>query len=172
MQLAQIETLETEGDRAHDRIEQLIRKIHQIHPRLQQRLAFAVTKFPRNMATRNSANNDLLAMTIEASLVKVSLVRGQTHNTLYDYRFSKNPEFNMKRALVAAHAKLKEDERKMEEEEGALDRELADYQKLLDIVDGGGNVSFRQIIADSARVEKETEECRRDLRRLGWTGEN
>lgn len=108
-------------------------------------------------------------MTIEASLVKVSLVRAQALNAVYNYRSPKNPDLHMKRALPAAYAKLKEDERQMEEEERKLDRELSEYQTLLDMVDGGGSGGFRQVVADCARVEKETQECRRDLRRLGWT---
>ncbi|KAJ7449638.1 hypothetical protein FB451DRAFT_751180 [Mycena latifolia] len=111
-------------------------------------------------------------MTIEALLVKVSLIRAQALNTVYDYRSPKKPELQMTAALAAAYAKLKEDEREMEEEERRLDRELAEYQTLLDMVDGGGSGGFRQIVADCARVEKETEECRKDLRRLGWTGGN
>jgi hypothetical protein len=111
-------------------------------------------------------------MTIEASLVKVSLVRAQVLELVYNYSSPKNPELHMRRALSAAHAKLKEDERELEEEEHKLDRELAEYQTLLDVVDGGGSGGFRQIVSDTARVEKEIEECRRDLRRLGWTSDH
>lgn len=72
---------------------------------------------------------------------------------------------------------------------------MAEYEDLLDIVDrdrgigkerkrtvsnrddgsrrerperGGRNNTFGQVVDDWARVKKETEECVRDLRRLGW----
>lgn len=67
---------------------------------------------------------------------------------------------------------------------------MAEYEDLLDIVDrdrGTGkerkrtvsgrddgrrrdnkNNTFGQVVDDWARVKKETEECVRDLRRLGW----
>ncbi|KAJ7733205.1 hypothetical protein DFH07DRAFT_754942, partial [Mycena maculata] len=142
------------------------------HPRLHQRLVHTLKRFPQDLASRNVANNDLLAMTIEASLVKVSLIRAQALNAVYSYQSPKHPALHMKRALSAAYAKLAQDEREMEEEERKLDRELAEYQTLLDMVDGGVSSGFRQVVADCACVEKETEECRRDLRRLGWTGED
>ncbi|KAJ6581417.1 hypothetical protein B0H19DRAFT_505765 [Mycena capillaripes] len=170
--LGKIETSETEADNAYDRIQLLLQAIEQIHPRLQQRLAYALQKFPRDIESRSSANNDLLAMTIEASLVKVSLIRAQVLELVYNYSSPKNPELQMRHALSAAYAKLKEDERELDEEEHKLDHELAQYQTLLDMVDGGGSGGFRQLVADTARVEKETEECRKDLRRLGWAGEN
>ncbi|KAJ7077818.1 hypothetical protein B0H15DRAFT_914946 [Mycena belliarum] len=171
-QLDRIAVMEVAVDHAYDRVERLSREIDALHPRLQQRLAFAVKKFPQDIAARNSANNDLLAMTIEASLVKVSLIRAQAQNSVYDYRRPKAPDLHMKSALSAAFAKLKEDERKMEDEEGRLDRDLAEYQTLLDMVDGGRSSGFRQIVTDCAAVDRETEECRRDLRRLGWTGDD
>ncbi|KAJ7043534.1 hypothetical protein C8F04DRAFT_722039 [Mycena alexandri] len=170
--LEKIEALEADGDAASERIMRLLQRIHEIHPRLQQRLTYALERFPTEMESRSAASDDLLAMAIEASLVKVSLVRAQALDSVYNYHSQKNPELHMRRALSAAHMKLKEDEREMEEEERKLDRELAQYQTLLDMVDGGGSGGFRQIVADTARVGKETEECKRDLRRLGWTGED
>jgi hypothetical protein len=110
-------------------------------------------------------------MTIETSLVKVSLIRAQVLDVVYNYSSPTNSELNMRRSLSALYSKLKADERELEEEELKLDHELAEYQTLLDMVDGGGRGGFKQIVADTARVEKETEECKRDLRRLGWTGE-
>ncbi|KAJ7252724.1 hypothetical protein B0H12DRAFT_1117548 [Mycena haematopus] len=166
-----IEASEAEADNAYDRIQFSLETIQQIHPRLQHRLTHALEKFPPEIESRKSASNDLLAMTIETSLVKVSLIRAQVLELVYNYSSATNPTLNMRRALSAAYTKLKENERELEDEELTLDRELAEYQALLDMVDGGGSGGFRQIVADTARVEKETEECRRDLRRLGWTGE-
>ena len=73
-------------------------------------------------------------------------------------------------ALASAYGKLKEEERRLAAEERALDKELAEYSRLLKLVDGqtGG---FAQVVEDWTTIQKETEECRRDLRRLGWTGD-
>ncbi|KAJ7504467.1 hypothetical protein B0H11DRAFT_1852870 [Mycena galericulata] len=170
--LGEITASAAEEHHLHDRIQRLIQEINETHPRLHQRLAYALEKLPPDIASRHSAQSDLLAMTIEASLVKVSLIRAKALQTVYNYQSPKNPELHMRGALSAACAKLKEEEGEMEEEERKLDRELAEYQTLLDMVDGGGSGGFRQVVADCARVKKETEECKRDLRRLGWTGEN
>ncbi|KAJ6518719.1 hypothetical protein C8R45DRAFT_884789 [Mycena sanguinolenta] len=169
--LDKIEISESEAVNAYDRIQLLLETIQQIHPCLQGRLTHALERFPPELDGRKSASNDLLAMTIETSLVKVSLIRAQVLELVYGYSSPKDSELNMRHAMSAAHNKLKEDERKLEDEELILDRQLAEYQTLLDMVDGGGTGGFKQIVQDTARVEKETEECRRDLRRLGWTGE-
>lgn len=76
----------------------------------------------------------------------------------------------MLHALYAAHEKLMKDKRRLAEEEKNLDRQLNKYQELLQFVDGVGG-GFTQIVEDWTRVQKETEECKRDLRRLGWTGD-
>jgi hypothetical protein len=75
----------------------------------------------------------------------------------------------MSRALASAHQKLVRDERRLVEEEAALDRQLDEYERVVRMVDGpvGG---FVQVVEDWTNVQKETEECRKDLRRLGWTG--
>ena len=75
----------------------------------------------------------------------------------------------MTQALSTASKKAKENERRLSEEERAMDQELGEYSRLLRLVDGpeGG---FAQVVEDWARVQRETEECRRDLRRLGWIG--
>ncbi|KAJ7224340.1 hypothetical protein GGX14DRAFT_649756 [Mycena pura] len=168
----EIQTTEAAVESAQDRIQLLLREIGQIHPRLQERLSHALNKFPLDISRKRAANDDLLAMTIEASLVKVSFMRAQALGMLYDHRSSQNPELTMRGALKGAYAKLQAEEREMEEEECKLDRELTEYQTLLDMVDGGGRGGFRQIVADFARVEKELEECKKDLRRLGWTRED
>jgi hypothetical protein len=78
----------------------------------------------------------------------------------------------MAQALSTVYEKLKKDERKMEEEQHVVDRQLDEYQRLLQLVDGsGGGFGFGQVVEDWTRVQKETEECKRDLRRLGWTGD-
>lgn len=64
----------------------------------------------------------------------------------------------MTRSLSGTSAEVKEEER-------ALDQELGEYAQLLNLVDERGG--FAQVI-DWVRVRRETEECRQDLRRLGW----
>lgn len=73
-------------------------------------------------------------------------------------------------ALSSAYATLKKEEWKMNEETRALDRQTEEYEAMLKLVDGGGG-GFAQVVEDWARVQKEKEECKRDLRRLGWTGD-
>jgi hypothetical protein len=117
---------------------------------------------------RNAVNNELLVMDIEASLVKISLIRARVQHALYNYQSHKDPELHMAHALSLAYGKLKDNERQMEDEELRLVHELTQFQSVLDVVDGGGK-GFRQVVDDWARVKKETEECKKDLRRLGWT---
>lgn len=97
-------------------------------------------------------------------------MRARAHQALYGHRSSKNPQASLAHALEAAHAKLKREERAMEKEGAALDHELDGYAAMLALVDGGGG-GFAQVVDDWTRVQKETEECKRDLRRLGWTGD-
>jgi hypothetical protein len=75
----------------------------------------------------------------------------------------------MSRALTQAHAKLDQSECSLLEEEGWLDRRLDEYHKLLQLVDPSGG-GFAQVVEDWTQVQQETEECQKDLRRLGWTG--
>lgn len=76
----------------------------------------------------------------------------------------------MARALAAAQEKLRAKQRAQEDEERALDAQLAAYEGALGLV-GGREGGFAQLVEDMARVRRETEECRKDLRRLGWTGD-
>ena len=76
----------------------------------------------------------------------------------------------MKTALHTLQERLREKQRQQEQEEAELDEQIAQYESLLKMVDGRTN-NFVQVVEDMARVRRETEECRRDLRRLGWTGD-
>lgn len=76
----------------------------------------------------------------------------------------------MARALAAAQDKLRERQRAQEEEEATLDGQIAAYEEVMGLV-GGREGSFGQVVEDMTRVRRETEECKRDLRRLGWTGD-
>lgn len=76
----------------------------------------------------------------------------------------------MSQALVNALNKVKGDEKRLAAEERVLDKELEEYSRLLRLLDGpeGG---FSQVVEDWTAIQRETEECRKDLRRLGWTGD-
>lgn len=89
--------------------------------------------------------------------------------------------------MNATYDTLKQNEMKQRAEEEELDRQLGEYENLMNFVDtgtssdagrsasrrgaGAGEGGFRQVVEDMARVRREMEECRKDLRRLGWTGD-
>jgi len=113
-----------------------------------------------------------LCTTIEASLIKLSLVKEQTDRSLYSYRSKSKAERSLASladAVTTAYASHKEDEKKMKAEIATLDRELLEYESMLRLVDGN-NSGYQQIINDWTKVQQETDECLKDLRRLGWTG--
>lgn len=109
---------------------------------------------------------------IEASLVKISLLRARAQHSLYGAKSQTRPghEGTIASATAIAYRKLKADEVQMREEERILDQKLKEYEDLLALVDAGHG-GFQQVVNDWTRVKKETEECRKDLRRLGWTGD-
>ena len=129
-----------------------------------------ISKYPAAIKDKRVSTNDLISATIEISLIKLSLVRARAHQALYHYRSTGRPQANMTDALSAAYTKLTMDEQKMEEEEASLDCQLKEYETMLLIIDGRGG-GFAQVVEDWTRLQKEKEECRRDLRRLGWTGD-
>ncbi|KAG6852171.1 hypothetical protein C0991_002483 [Blastosporella zonata] len=141
------------------------------HTHLQADLSSLIAKHPPRLNKRRAASTELLAARIEASLIKLSLIRARATQALYDHRSTKNPDTSLAQVLAASHTKLRADEKKMREEEAGLDRQLAEYETMLQFVDGSGGGGFRQVIEDWTRVQREREECIRDLRRLGWTGD-
>ena len=52
----------------------------------------------------------------------------------------------------------------------SLDRQLQEYESLMQLVDGGRG-GYRQVVSEWTKVKQETEDCMKDLRRLGWTGD-
>ncbi|KAI5885116.1 uncharacterized protein SCHCODRAFT_01109555 [Schizophyllum commune H4-8] len=178
---AQHDALESDTDQirqAHQHIRQLEKDIEevknfvpskllsllkrsQIHPRLHASLVEAIQTLPPVLHTKREASHDLLATTIETLLIKLSVLRARAQQAVYG-----PPE--RRQALEAAYAKLKDDEAKLAEEEAVMDRQIRDYEAALKI---GGASGFKQIVDDYARVQRDTEECRRDLRRLGWAGD-
>ncbi|RDB23404.1 hypothetical protein Hypma_009080 [Hypsizygus marmoreus] len=166
-----IETTRSDLNAVYNRVEALTLQINEAHSHLQLSLSQALSKHPPHLNKKRSASHDLLAATIETSLIKLSLLRARAHQALYAHPSSKGTQQTLAHALSAAHVKLTKDTRKMADEERALDRQLAEYETMLRLVDGDGGGGFAQVVEDWTRVQKEKEECRRDLRRLGWTGD-
>lgn len=127
----------------------------------------------------------MLAATVEAALLKLSLVRARAHRALYSFPSSSsstlpgpasskpNPAKTVGDAVAAAHGALRARARAQDAEMGALDGQIAAYEGMLGLVEGGRGRegAFAQVVRDMARVKRETEECRRELMRLGWTGD-
>ncbi|PBK99183.1 hypothetical protein ARMGADRAFT_984600 [Armillaria gallica] len=160
-------TIREEIDSSHHRIETLMGEIREIYPLLQEELVQSLRKWPPILNSQRQAHHDFLATTIETSLIKLSLIRARCHQLLYGFGDGAQ---DMPSALAAMHNKLTEEESVLEEEEAELDHQLHEYNRLLHVVDGSGS-GFHQVLEDWSQIQKETEECRRDLRRMGWTGD-
>lgn len=70
---------------------------------------------------------------------------------------------------MAAHETLTAECTRMERENEEAKTKLHEYDRLLALVDNDGG--YRQIIDDWGQVQRDIDECRKDLRRLGWTGD-
>lgn len=127
-----------------------------------------LTTIPPQLHATRSAQADVIAATIEAALLKLSLVRARAHRALYGHALPSSSDGTVSRAVTATHNKLKERRRLQDVEMQKLDKRIEEYEGMLRLVDGRDG-SFAQVVKDMARVKRETEECRKDLRRLGWT---
>ena len=128
------------------------------------------TTFPAYDAAR-SASIDLLLTTIETTLIKLSLIRARSERALYNHK-PKNNSKSVSQALTLAFKSLKTEEKVMKTEALLLDQQLHEYETLLRLVDGGnGTGGYQQLVNDWTKIKQETDECKRDLRRLGWTGD-
>ncbi|KAF9054411.1 hypothetical protein BJ165DRAFT_1607121 [Panaeolus papilionaceus] len=125
----------------------------------------------------HSAQGEFWSTTIESALIKLSLLQAQTERQLYNHTirgqgaFSDVPFATVSQALEAAHKSLRGQEHDMVTEARALDEQLQAYTALLELVDGGKKGAYKQIVDDWTKIKQDTDECLRDLRRLGWTGE-
>lgn len=142
----------------------------QLNPRLDEELIDALSTLPPILNARRTAEADLLSTTIEASLMKLSLIRTRTHVALYAHTSVNRHQATMGRALSVAVDKLRTKQLAQDAEEREIDGQLAAYESMLSYV-GGREGGFAQVVEDMARVKRETEECWKDLRRLGWTGD-
>ncbi|KAI0731190.1 hypothetical protein C8Q76DRAFT_717922 [Earliella scabrosa] len=152
------------------RVLALIDSINKARPTLESKLLEALTDLPPQLYASRAAQADVVAATIETALLKLSLVRARAYGALYGHTPPDQPDLTVSRAVGAAYEKLKERQRAQETEMDRLDRQIEEYEGMLRLVDGRDG-SFAQVVKDMARVKRETEECRRDLRRLGWTGD-
>ena len=142
----------------------------QAHLNLETKLDTALLTRPPVLNASREADADVLALWIETSLLEFSLLRARTHLAMRTHTSPTNPNASMATALTTIHARLREKARQQAEEEALLDGSIEEYNAVLGLINGkdGG---FRQIVEDMANVEKEAEECRKDLRRLGWKGD-
>ncbi|KAF9453529.1 hypothetical protein P691DRAFT_19879 [Macrolepiota fuliginosa MF-IS2] len=154
------------------RLSELLDQLSAIHELLHQTLKQTTESLSIQHNGLIVAHGDHISATIEASLVKISLLRARAQRSLYGAKSQTQPgsDTTIASAIGIAYRKLKADEDRMREEERALDKKLKEYEELMAVVDGGLG-GFRQVMNDWTRVRKETEECRKDLRRLGWTGD-
>ncbi|KAL7280784.1 hypothetical protein ACG7TL_005728 [Trametes sanguinea] len=167
-----------------DHILRLIDDINSAHPALEARLLTALETLPPQLRASRTAQAELLATTIETALLKLSLLRARAHRALYSFSLppSSKPRSaaadapahesrTVARAVANAYEALRARQRAQEEEMRELDGRLAAYEGVLGLVDGraDGRGAYARVVGDMARVKRETEECRKELIRLGWT---
>jgi hypothetical protein len=63
-----------------------------------------------------------------------------------------------------------DEEEALKMESRDLDRRIQEYEALLRLVDGSGG-GYQQVVEDWVKIKQDTDECLKDLRRLGWTGD-
>ncbi|EED80927.1 predicted protein [Postia placenta Mad-698-R] len=118
------------------RVQTLVTQINEIHPRLEEQLLAALATLPPLLDAARTAHADVLALTLEAALLKLSVLRARAHIALYGHAAPSNPRATMARALAAAQEKLRAKQRAQEDEERALDAQLAAYEGALGFVGG------------------------------------
>lgn len=138
---------------------------------LQTELIQAIENLPSIVNAERSAQYDTLALTIETCLLKLSLLMAKTHNAVYNSPLASGSDTSMLQALNTYHQRLQVKAKEQDAEEAVLNAQLGEYEELMELVGGKGPGGFSQVVDDMARVKRETEECKRDLRRLGWTGD-
>ncbi|KAI9064101.1 hypothetical protein FKP32DRAFT_1591510 [Trametes sanguinea] len=160
----------------------LIDAINSAHPALEAHLLTALETLPPQLRAARTAQAELLATTIETALLKLSLLRARAHRALYGFSLPppgkprSTPAESSERRTVAravsnAYDALRARQRAQEEEMRELDGQIAAYEGVLGLVDGraDGGGAYARVVSDMARVKRETEECRKELVRLGWT---
>ncbi|TFK29764.1 hypothetical protein FA15DRAFT_663942 [Coprinopsis marcescibilis] len=136
---------------------------------LDQRLENAIRILPPLIERARSASNELTATTIEVSLIKLSLIRAESEHRFYGPQVTKDPSTaeTLAKAAVIGFKRMRAQEKKLLEENSVLSAQLGGYQDLIQLVDGG-STGYQQVADDWVQVKRETEECKKDLRRMGW----
>ncbi|GJJ11349.1 hypothetical protein Clacol_005581 [Clathrus columnatus] len=122
----------------------------------------ALTKVLPTLDAKRRASYDLLAVTIEASLLKLSVLKGRLQSSLYGY-VPPNPGSTttigeLVEKLISRYSQREE---KLLAQEKSLKSEIKEYKTILNSSKDGG---FAQVVEDLARIKKETEDCKKDLR--------
>ncbi|KAF8507944.1 hypothetical protein BU17DRAFT_56973 [Hysterangium stoloniferum] len=118
---------------------------------------------PQVANANHTASQEYLAMTIETSLLKLSVVRARLKSSLYGYASSSNSRFSIADSVEKMHSRLVTQQTALERQEQDMQGRLMEYQRLIELVDGKDG-SFSQVVEDLTTVQRETEECRKDLR--------
>ena len=127
--------------------------------------------FPVFKASRN-ASIDLLSTTFEATLQRLNSIREGARQAFYNHQVEGNvtKTETVSQAISIAYQALAEEEAALKTETQDLDRQIQEYESLLRLVDGSSG-GYQQIVNDWVKIKRETDECLKDLRRLGWTGD-
>lgn len=144
-------------DTARARIPVLLKKIEQARSRLDRDAMLLLERGPETLA-RRSASHALLATQIEMNLLKLAVLRARAWKEIYSDQGGDSSK------IASSHARLLASHDTMRSELDEIDGALAEYEQVLSLMGS----EYKQIVTDFARVQRETEECKRDLRRLGW----
>ncbi|KAH9888819.1 hypothetical protein C8Q73DRAFT_793822 [Cubamyces lactineus] len=71
------------------RVLELVHRINDAHPELEAELTLALETIPPQLRAARTAQADVLAATIEAALLKLSLLRARAHRALYGFSGSR-----------------------------------------------------------------------------------
>ncbi|KAF9531772.1 hypothetical protein CPB83DRAFT_848702 [Crepidotus variabilis] len=169
---AEIISMEEQRAAHKDIVEALVQQINEAQGQYDGAVKTAILEVLPKYNQARAASIDLIAATIEASLQRLNLIRGQSQRAFYNHHANAIPgeSKSVSQAIARAYEALKEEEKYLAAEAQTLDHQLQEYDTLLQLVDSGTS-GYKQIIEDWAKTKRETDECRKDLRRLGWTGD-
>ncbi|KAF9005963.1 hypothetical protein BDQ17DRAFT_320896 [Cyathus striatus] len=164
---SEIISLELEITNLYAEVAEIMEEINQHTEILRHDLIDALLHIPKELNAKRALFHDLLAARIETALIKLTLTRARAERQLYDHKSESHPNKTVSKCLITACNALQNQETDMKAEESSLNKELQEYEQLLALMSTGGG--YQQVIEDWSRVKQETEECKKDLRRLGWT---
>ncbi|TCD61783.1 hypothetical protein EIP91_007961 [Steccherinum ochraceum] len=118
-------------------ISSLVNEINEIHPRLESNLLALLTAHGPGTHAQRTLRAEVLANTVEACLLKLSLLRYRSYSALYGFSSSSDEgeggegERSMTKALTETHTLLRRKDVAQREEERELDRQLAEYEAVM-----------------------------------------